>query len=353
MKNPFRKTIDEGLEQLETGASKANVITALKVTLASTALIGIICLALGFYWSQEPQINASVATSSNQTVSSTASQAPTGTATVKALQRLGHILLDKPGGYLSNDLFPPGAFLDNIPNWEFGVLVQVRDLARALRNTLSRSQSQSREDPDLVIAENQFYFDNNSWFLPETEGEYKKGLVALDRYLLRLSDAGEQQAQFYARADNLSLWLGEVETRLGSLSQRLSASVGKRQLDTGLAGDSAAQQSTITAAEQELKTPWLELDDIFYEARGSTWAILVILRAIEQDFGLVLDKKNARVSLRQIIRDLEPTQEPLWSPVILNGSGLGILANHSLVMASHISRANAAMNDLRQLLEQG
>jgi hypothetical protein len=43
----------------------------------------------------------------------------------------------------------------------------------------------------------------------------------------------------------------------------------------------------------------------------------------------------------------------LWSPMILNGSGLGVLANHSLVMASHISRANAAMNDLRQLLEQG
>jgi hypothetical protein len=79
----------------------------------------------------------------------------------------------------------------------------------------------------------------------------------------------------------------------------------------------------------------------------------VILRAIEQDFGLVLEKKNARVSLRQIIRELEPTQDPLWSPMILNGSGLGVLANHSLVMASHISRANAAMNDLRQLLEQG
>jgi hypothetical protein len=57
--------------------------------------------------------------------------------------------------------------------------------------------------------------------------------------------------------------------------------------------------------------------------------------------------------LRQIIRELEPTQETLWSPMILNGSGFGMLANHSLVMASHISRANAAMSDLRRLLEQG
>ena len=39
--------------------------------------------------------------------------------------------------------------------------------------------------------------------------------------------------------------------------------------------------------------------------------------------------------------------------MILNGSGFGFLANHSLVMASYISRANAAVIDLRNLLSQG
>jgi hypothetical protein len=41
------------------------------------------------------------------------------------------------------------------------------------------------------------------------------------------------------------------------------------------------------------------------------------------------------------------------SPFILNGSGMGLLANHSLVMASYLSRANAGINDLRKLLAQG
>ena len=67
----------------------------------------------------------------------------------------------------------------------------------------------------------------------------------------------------------------------------------------------------------------------------------------------VLAKKNATVSLRQIIRELESAQAPVWSPVILNGSGFGLWANHSLVMASYISRANAALIDLRELLAQG
>ena len=77
-----------------------------------------------------------------------------------------------------------------------------------------------------------------------------------------------------------------------------------------------------------------------------------LLKAVEVDFGQVLQKKNARTSLQQIIRELEATQEVIYGPV-LNGSGFGLLANHSLVMASYISRANAALINMRELLEQG
>jgi len=77
------------------------------------------------------------------------------------------------------------------------------------------------------------------------------------------------------------------------------------------------------------------------------------LKALEVDFGDVLANKNAIVSLKQIIRELENTQSFIWSPMILNGTGFGPMANHSLIMASYISRANAAIIDLRNLLLQG
>ena len=102
-----------------------------------------------------------------------------------------------------------------------------------------------------------------------------------------------------------------------------------------------------------IKTPWLEIDDVFYQARGTSWALIHFLRAAEFDFADVLEKKNATVSLRQIIRELEATQETVFSPIILNGSGFGLVANHSLVMASYISRANAAIINLRELLAEG
>ena len=140
---------------------------------------------------------------------------------------------------------------------------------------------------------------------------------------------------------------------LGSLSQRLSASVGQARLNTDLSGDPEARQSTDSPNVVIVKTPWTQIDDVFYETRGASWALVHFLHAMEVDFEDVLRKKNAVVSFRQIVRELEAALEPLNAPMVLNGSGYGVLANHSLVMANYISRANAAIIDLRFLLEQG
>ena len=315
-------------------------------------LVLVFFIGLGTYWSDEPV--------SFDIISATALIAPeidgrttTGSYTTSTVIVAMETLLNKRGGYLSNDILPPSIWLDNIPNWEFGVLVQVRDITRSMRNDFSRSQSQSTEDKDLIIAEPKFNFDNKSWILPATENVYQEGIDALYGYLNRLQDPSNADAQFYARADNLKDWLSQVEKRLGSLSQRLSASVGQTRFNTDLAGESDAVQSTTTSKQVDVKTPWYEIDDVFYESRGAAWALAHFLKAVELDFAPTLQKKNALISLRQIVRELEATQEPLWSPVIMNGSGFGMFANHSLVMASYISRANAAVIDLRNLLEQG
>ena len=330
--------------------SRAQTILRTIVSLISLYLLA--AVGIGIWWSLEPG-RFSVADVSEAMATEREENRVNGYTTTATSITLAKTLLNKTGGYLTNDLFPPGIWLDNMPSWELGVLTLLRDNARVYRNDFSRSQSQSAENKNLTEAEAKFFFNNDSWFLPATENEYREGIRFFEAYLRQLADEDQNEAQFYARADNLQQWLAAMETRLGSLSQRLSASVGKRQLDTGLAGDSAATQSTASPDEKLVKTPWLEIDNVFYESRGFTWALIHMLEAIDTDFSEVLDKKAARVSLRQIIRELEPTQEILWSPMVLNGDGFGVLANHSLIMASHISRANAAIIDLRALLAQG
>jgi hypothetical protein len=312
----------------------------IRLAIAAVVLFVLLTLVLGFYFSREPDVFL-WQNNFNSTSILTAPVAPevTGSVTTASLIVVANTLLSKSGGYLSNDILPPGIFLDNIP--------------KAFREVFSRSQSQSTEDRDLVIAEPRLNFDSESWILPSTESVYREAIEKLNAYHERLVDPTLSGAQFYARTDNLEFWLGSVEKRLGSLSQRLSASVGQRRLNTDLAGQVEATQSTPTANEVEIKTPFSEIDDVFYEARGTTWALIHFLKAVEKDFAEVLAKKNATVSLRQIIRELEATQVSVLSPMILNGSGFGMVANHSLVMASYISRAHAAIIDLRELLTQG
>lgn len=320
--------------------------------MAGLTLILVLWTALGLYWSNSPAV-ANVVSLAQQSAKAQGRQPVVGYTTAYTLRYLADTLLTKPGGYLSNDVTPPSIFLDNMPSWEFGVVIQVRDLSRAFRKDLSRSQSQSTEDPDLAEAEPLFNFNNDSWVLPSTEGEYRNAIGYIDSYMTRLVDPANSQAQFYARADNLSNWLRDVETRLGSLSQRLSASVGQQRYNTDMAGQANAEQSTPTEKQTQIKTPRLLVDNVFYEARGTSWALIHMMRAIEVDFAPVLEDKNALVSLQQIIRELEATQEAIWSPMILNGSGFGLVPSHSLVMANYISRANAAIIDLRDLLQNG
>ncbi len=319
-----------------------------RVLLLAVLVLFLICTILGIYWSRTPRIfwvNEFV-DNSRQVV---------GFSTTDTLVRVATTLLDKPGGYLTNDVMPPGLILDNMPNWEQGVLTQVQDLSRIIRNDYSRSQSQSKEDPDVVIATEKFFSESDSWLFPPTEHRFREGMEAMSRYRDRLGGlgTGERDARFYARADNLREWLAEVEKRLGSLTRRLGDSVGQNRVNENLAGERSAKAAREQPDSVEVRTSWFEIDDVFFEARGSAWAMVHFLRAAQFDFAAVLEDKNAEASVRQIIRELEASLAPLRSPMVLNGGGFGLTANHSLVMANYLARANAAVINLRELLDQG
>jgi len=317
---------------------------------ALVALYLLAVLALMWWWSYEPP-QFDVVKLAQQRATAHQQTPVTGSVVASTLMGCAETLLDKRGGYVSNDLFPPGLFMDNVPNWEFGVLTAVRDMGRELRNKFARSQSQSEEDVDLKEADPLFSSPNDRWLLPSSEGQYRKAVAHVDGYFARIGKNDPNGAQFYARADNLADYLDLVSTRLGSLSQRLSASVGQLRLEGDAPVDPGAPKNA--SGQQIVKTPWTKIDDVFYESRGYTWALLEQLQAIQVDFAPILQRKNAVVGLKQVVRELEEAQKPVWSPVILNGSPFGFFGNHSLVMANYVSRANAAIIDLKSLLDRG
>ncbi|MBV1869289.1 MAG: DUF2333 family protein [Gammaproteobacteria bacterium] len=323
-------------------ASSEKKVAARGIVLTAVLLIAVVVMSgIAIYVSIEPRLFAAP---KNKDV--------IGYSTTETVIQMTDVLLHKRGGFMANDILPPFSLLDNMPAWEKGVLVQIRDMSRALRKDIARSQSQSTEDADLAKAEPFYHLGMSHYMFPASEDEYKLAMSSIKAYQARLLDVEHPNAQFYARADNLRNWLQDVETRLGSMSQRLSASVDSTRENLDYLDDNAGQ-STPSSSTFKIQTPWYEIDDVFFEARGTAWALAQLLKAIQVDFRGILEKKNATASVDQIIRELEATQEMVMSPVILNGSGFGLFANHSLVMANYISRANAAIIDLRALMEQG
>lgn len=303
------------------------------VFLGFLLLLLLLQLGLGWYWSREPESFAVVV--------SNPEQSRPGVMLAETLVRVGTTLVDKPGGYLRNDILPPGLFLDNIPAWELGVLHQVRDMTRALYHDMSLSHAQFIEDGDLAVAEAAFNANPDSWALPAAESEFRRGSKAVAAYGQRL--ASGRDAHFYPRAIYLQRWLGDVSSHLGSLSARLNAALPDHPAVVSGEG--------VPALPHLDETSWWRVDDVFYEARGSAWALLHLLKAAEMDFGPELARQQAGLSLRAAIHELEATQQAIWSPVILNGSGFGLFANHSLVMANYLSRAQTDLADVEVLLQ--
>jgi hypothetical protein len=244
--------------------------------------------------------------------------------------------------------------MDNMPGWECGMVMALRDAVQALRDDFTRAQTQSIENLHVKRADMKLAMDPKAWLLPAAEDAYREGIEALRAYL---ADLASGQARFYPRADNLADYLGLVEKRLGNFGVRLGAAAGAtldlepvaaQIADTGL----PAPGMPANPAAEVVYDP-ARVDDVFFCARGYSWAFSHLMRAIAVDFAPVLADKNAGAQVQRIVQDLEGAIKRMRSPVVLNGGGFGLLANHSMVAASYVARVNAAVIDLRLLMEQG
>jgi hypothetical protein len=304
-----------------------------KPLLALLGLYLLVSVALGIWWSQPPAaFDVEQATLERRGEAAYASGAR-GTVSVATLAQSVATLLEKPGGYLRNDVAPPGVWLDNMPSWELGVLEESRRLALAL------PQMAGGDSAALVEAREALLGDDRDWLYPSTEQRLEEAVAALDRKLAALDDP---EAGFPPGA-GLGSWLASVAEGLDDLALRLAASVGGHEALTELAVDTESLSPP---------TPWYRVDNIFFEARGSGWALAQLLEGVQRDQADVLDEAGVRGEWERLLAELEMTQRRLWSPVVLNGSGFGVFANHSLVMALHMTRARDLAASLAERLAE-
>ncbi|WP_189444842.1 DUF2333 family protein, partial [Salinicola rhizosphaerae] len=292
----------------------------------------LICIVLGIWWSWTPApTDPAQAVAQHrgfpEAVDSQArgdQPAPTiqpGEALLATNISMLETLLDKPGGYLRNDVMPPGLWLDNMPNWETGVTQQIQDAVASLGSVIEAGQA------PLGDAQQSLSKDLDSWRWPQSEKSLLAARNNLGETFTALENASGPGApnQAAASADQsgsqpsdaspaslsaeaLSTWLEQVGQRLQTQTRQLAANVG--QSPSGNAQDES--------------TPWFRIDNVFFEARGTTWALLQLMEAAKIDYADVIEQAGVGQRFDQLIAELQSSQAQLWSPVILNGTGFGL-----------------------------
>ena len=353
-----------------------------RIVLTIIVVVILADVGLGFYWNVEPDPLPAPKANRNVGVAST-------TELIDSIETL----LDKPGGFLSNDVMPPGVLMDNIPSWEYGALIQLRDFAYLMRNQFSRPQAQSVRDNDLALAFPRLSISRKSWLFPRAETSYSEAADYLKHYRARLEGKEGPEAYFLNRPNNLDLWLQVVSRRLGGLTQELAQVGGvssslklfrgpnpiqpQEQLQPGgdppvssteglenlfpvasLQNQNPAQSGEPppnamqpgAEAQQRLNHPYLLADDYFYRARGAAWALLNLCRGVEIDFHDQLAQKEALDSFKFLEQTLEASQKTLTTPLIMSGDYFSLLPNHPLTLAAFMSSANATVINIRRML---
>jgi hypothetical protein len=276
----------------------------------------VVCIGLGIWWSLRPDsfdIDQAVVEWQGDEAQA---PLPRGVAFAAAVTASVDTLLDKPGGLLRNDVAPPGVWLDNMPSWELGVLSQARLTVPALA-AMSDGDAALLSDAEAALDTN-----SEDWLYPSAEKRYALAVALLHDFINNVNDG----SALTNRGDALAQWLRSEAERLEALTRRLSASIDDPE---------ALRELGVDESELPEATPWYRIDNIFFEARGEAWALMHYLRGLRRDYVTLFEQAGAMPGLERMIAELEMSLRPLWSPMVLNGSGFGIFANHSLTLANY------------------
>jgi hypothetical protein len=255
------------------------------------------------------------------------------------------LVKDMADNWLPNDIFWPTALLDNMPNFQLGVLEVVRYNVRVLRDNLSRMRTTDRLDPSVEGAFTNLSNDPFKWWFPSAESKWKLALAQLETYNKNLVSG---KSHFYPRADNLIELLNQYLSLMGGVNTRLINAPRDRKTTLDV---EEQKDKTSPAPSVDIDIPWTQIDDNFYYAQGVAYALHESFRAIRVDFNEVLRDKNSLILVDKILEILGRCNfEPL---IVFNGDPDSIFANHSLNLSGIFNDARQKMNSLTVALMQG
>jgi hypothetical protein len=237
--------------------------------------------------------------------------------------------------WTANDpFFLPGWVLDNMPNYQQGIIYALSRFAVEMADQVGRARGSSQVDPDLDRASgllrypgDRWYFDLSAGLAPQAtaESQYLDAARRLSDYNTRLA-AGE--AAFDPRADNLRNTLDRIAADLGSASARI---------DEHIAVSAWFPYDTVA-------------DDIFYENKGRLYGYAMVLEALGADFAEVIATTGVGTVWGEMLASLRiaASLDPL---VVANGApGALLFPNHLSAQGFYLLRARTQLREVSNVL---
>ena len=227
-------------------------------------------------------------------------------------------------GWSVNDLIiSPTRWLDNRANRQRGTIFATRMLTNYFSTNLAKYGKVDAENKNLQEArEKYFAFTSDSWWLPSSENQYKKGINQLKQYE---ADLIKGEAIFNLRTDDMY--------------NMLSFIISNQFLDQPL--------GLLVQSNDEV--PYTELDDRIYYTQGIILVLRDALRTFVHLYPEIKEKggqENIAIAFREM--DQICTFDPL---IVLRGDHDSIMADHRGKMAKYLISIRERINDLAQSIK--
>jgi hypothetical protein len=236
--------------------------------------------------------------------------------------------------WTANDpFFLPGAALDNMPNFQLGVMYAISRFVIEMTDQIGRIRGSSQIDEDLDTAAGRMKFPGDIWYFdietswaPTTPSEqhYRSARRSLLSYNRRLA-AGE--AVFERRADNLQVTLERIAADLGSASAVIDAHVTKGAFLIDF-----------------------EADDVFYQTLGRLYGYTLVIRGLRADFAAVIEERELGPAWEQMLGSLT-TAIALDPVVVVNGApDSAMMPSHLAAQGFYLLRARTQLKEIANIL---
>lgn len=301
----------------------------LGILLGSIAFLVLLYYPIGMLWWH--QINDDLAFDAPS-----GSVAPNQSRAVAMAVALLNRELNQTGWVANNPFFTPSAMLDNMPAFQQGIVSSLARFAFELADQIGRTRGTSEIDPDLKSASGLLQYSGTVWIwdpsvslapTATSEQQYEKARVALENYNRRLASG---QAVYERRADNLLATVERIALDLGSISAALERQV----------------------AEHSQDFVDFRADDLFYNVKGQTYAYFLVLRALKEDFAIVLGERQLSGVYAQMLDSLrESASLSPW--IVTNGAPDGFFPNsHLAAQGFYLMRARTQLREISDILRK-